>query len=1228
MKKSLLFLWMSLFALCGMPVTAGAAYWKTVTDGHTSDPSGLGRLQYTEPEDGMCIVLQSGSTPLITGYLTVRDNTGHAVCKLGLTDNGVSEMRSVWVLEYDATGNNSSYIVGGNKINERQFYLRNYVTNEYLCAAAGTYADPSSSNYDLESTGKTSTNNYVNTTSIGVTSDKSKALRWSFVQCGSWPWNCTGPNSGIYNAVATQGGNPEYAYSASYYLGGLALVPIQSDGSVANPGPPRVLSLQAEIGTQIRGPLTPDATDEAESRAIDISWWNGTRTWNVYEVEVISGGANILRALLETYTASGYTVEAYQGGENPGEYSLEAAQAYAAAWKACEDAIAAGDATTEDDAAQLQSDLENARTAVANSQNPLTDGYYYIQSADTTLTPTKGLYVNNSLSDRYSLKVADADANNAAYIFYIKATGNSNSYTVQNYGNGYYIDVPVNGSYNALTLSSPHEQKIVALTATGQFSLANTHVATEYYAAGSDNVELSSAATDYGAAAWKIVKVDDATISSLAESVTQNRQNLTLARLISEAEDQVAATDTVYKVDLDNPYVGNVSQLSTNAPEVTTDPDQSIGNLIDGKIDTYFHTRWSAYAAGEARPTEAHYICAYMPEGTEPGSLSFRFVPSQNSNFPNNYPTKALITASNDSVTWDTLAIVNIPIISKTGTYVSAPIEASKSYNYLKFSVLERPNGASGNGEYTMQYAEFNWYDSEIDEQRSGSMREDTKDALAALKSAIAAAQGVENATAADVEALQTALDNFLAVYPDVSGLLALQSQAQDEIKNATVHDGELGYYSTTAVQTLQQAITDNGGTSDDLSLLTMQEINQRQENLRAALLAFQWGFNKPEAGKIYRIQTAISAGLSAAFKGMYQSFITQSHVEGVWTYQCMPDDNFADKSISYFQFVPASDSTYYIQSEKGGLFMDQIKNQFGNRFNRTQTDSLEFVLAPNGKGGFIISNADRTGSLQCEAAGTAPFGLTTHPYLSSTNGSTFNDWTIIPVNEDDAVGTIDFLHNDIQVVCLPYALRSLPTNANNVPVSIYRVVKAVEDANGTITQLKLALYDENATIAAGEPFIIEIDNSNSFDAASADTVAVSFPIAAGALTLKAGEQNGLVGVLASTYYGGTDGASFQSAVLTSMTGATQVAAQTGYIKVLNVEDLTAQYGEDGLTVDLNGEPIINGIARTTVNDPNALVDVYSTDGLRLRHNVRAATAVQGLPAGAYIVGGRKLLVK
>ena len=41
-----------------------------------------------------------------------------------------------------------------------------------------------------------------------------------------------------------------------------------------------------------------------------------------------------------------------------------------------------------------------------------------------------------------------------------------------------------------------------------------------------------------------------------------------------------------------------------------------------------------------------------------------------------------------------------------------------------------------------------------------------------------------------------------------------------------------------------------------------------------------------------------------------------------------------------------------------------------------------------------------------------------------------------------------------------------------------------------------------------------------------------------------------------------------------------------------------------------------------------ATVDVYSVDGMCLRHNVDEGRALQGLSRGIYIVGGRKYLVK
>lgn len=67
--------------------------------------------------------------------------------------------------------------------------------------------------------------------------------------------------------------------------------------------------------------------------------------------------------------------------------------------------------------------------------------------------------------------------------------------------------------------------------------------------------------------------------------------------------------------------------------------------------------------------------------------------------------------------------------------------------------------------------------------------------------------------------------------------------------------------------------------------------------------------------------------------------------------------------------------------------------------------------------------------------------------------------------------------------------------------------------------------------------------------------------------------------------------------------------------------------GSDGTETPLEGET--TAISHTSLDaDTNAPVDVYSVSGLRLRHKVERAKATEGLPAGIYIVGKEKVIVK
>ena len=53
----------------------------------------------------------------------------------------------------------------------------------------------------------------------------------------------------------------------------------------------------------------------------------------------------------------------------------------------------------------------------------------------------------------------------------------------------------------------------------------------------------------------------------------------------------------------------------------------------------------------------------------------------------------------------------------------------------------------------------------------------------------------------------------------------------------------------------------------------------------------------------------------------------------------------------------------------------------------------------------------------------------------------------------------------------------------------------------------------------------------------------------------------------------------------------------------------------------------VTAIENVTIQK-NEKVDVYTTSGVLVRKNVLFGTATNGLPAGIYIVGGQKVLVK
>lgn len=77
--------------------------------------------------------------------------------------------------------------------------------------------------------------------------------------------------------------------------------------------------------------------------------------------------------------------------------------------------------------------------------------------------------------------------------------------------------------------------------------------------------------------------------------------------------------------------------------------------------------------------------------------------------------------------------------------------------------------------------------------------------------------------------------------------------------------------------------------------------------------------------------------------------------------------------------------------------------------------------------------------------------------------------------------------------------------------------------------------------------------------------------------------------------------------------------------KILFADNLENVYWRNNIEINLLG---ISAIDNITVDQNDKPVDVYNTQGQLLRQNVEPSQATQGLPAGIYIVGGKKVIVR
>ena len=142
-------------------------------------------------------------------------------------------------------------------------------------------------------------------------------------------------------------------------------------------------------------------------------------------------------------------------------------------------------------------------------------------------------------------------------------------------------------------------------------------------------------------------------------------------------------------------------QLSTNAQEPSEGP---IKNLIDGKGNTFFHTRWSS-----PQIELPHYIQVDFKEAHEDFAIYYQNR-RDNTWTSEGRPSVVELQISSDGKTFETVATLSGLPSAHSTEYTSDFIMPGKTFTSFRFNVI----ATSGNTKY-FNLAQFKFYDVEVE---------------------------------------------------------------------------------------------------------------------------------------------------------------------------------------------------------------------------------------------------------------------------------------------------------------------------------------------------------------------------------------------------------------------------------------------------------------------------------------------------------------------------------
>lgn len=1021
------------------------------------------------------------------------------------------------------------------------------------------------------------------------------------------------------------------------------------------------------------------------------SLYKDTNYWLIFSVFQPTGKDKLLAYTTAYYgTDNADPALNYPAGTTAGYFKAGLVDAAHAAWQEAYDILQVeGSYTLTDEETNVLCDkIENTMTALkaSDARFPLTAGRYFINDNRDTKLYLNATTVSNKDAWACSAYTVpeELDYSAASYLWDVEIAGQDSIY-LKHLLTGLYVQSTMADNHHyalgkepvALKLSAPTAGNRAAFWITPKGNeLACTNVAgwmlswTDVNDAGNHftftAVDVDDAKVAQWAAEAKQIKLNNALVAAYANATAQynggnvfNRpEGATYTGLFTEDGKMVSATG-----DEDNSNWWCNKKSNQGTYEALTDNDPT----------TFFHSNWEG---GDFVPSieKNHYLVAKL-DAPASGDIMIKVAKRANAN---DYPTQFAVYGANDfdkaagTASWvfqgyadisytDSVAFTmkdvagNDSIASsiKDGVGVAyAHLDAS--YAYLRFSATKTQYSAGrpANNRGYFALSEMNIWPT------TGVVKTVTPEYQEAMTAApeVYAALGEEikkaavelaasKATQAQIDALNAAIEAFKNNLPVPSRVTDAYNAAKAFLDAANTNNmigTELAQYSQETADALQTTLA-KYETFDKIDLVS---INAAVNDINAAFNAFKGSVRLPEAGKFYTIKSASTKVVAEADKQNqgYQGAIYNAIVYSTGNNK----SNSLSDANSAVRFTFANHSSEV--TADGETSLDAMMSSLSDSISLKDDASYVWKAETAQDGKMVLRNlatgmylTGANGKLYQSTEPTPILGEGVKPNVFRFNlGEDANGVTQY-MNTKGATGTVvpwkdpadensywqfnELADDDYTTECFAikgvsegqfYACTfpvAITPDGNAVPYTVLGVNEAKD---------KLILAEVEDEVPAGTPVILLADVlTNNGEGTVGNLTVGCEDLASAEFVFEPKVGDGLCGVLCEPVeIAETCGHLANGKIVT---GAYTVPCNGAYLANAAV---TAEKGKESIDLAKGVGDTLTGIDDAKVVVLPSVVNVYGINGQLIKKSVKAANATKNLPAGVYVIGGQKVLVK